>query len=173
MERAHIYIKKILFLGICIVAGYFLSNYFALYYVVPGLLLAFSLADFKITGRKPEYLFNFRRTEEYFKKGGLRDLIRIIVSLLAFVYDTVVWIIWGIYLIFELLTEFLFLLRNIFFWIIYGILWFLKLFITPIVILFKLIVHYIIRLRSLFHCCKRYNIINIHRFCFLFHRYTG
>jgi hypothetical protein len=145
MERAHIYIKKILFLGICIIAGYFLSNYFALYYVVPGLLLAFSLADFKITGRKPEYLFNFRRTEEYFKKGGLRDLIRIIVSLLAFVYDTVVWIIWGIYLIFELLTEFLFLLRNIFFWIIYGILWFLKLFVPPVVILFKLIVHYLIR----------------------------
>jgi hypothetical protein len=145
MEKAHIYIKKILFLGICIIAGYFLSNYFALYYVVPGLLLAFSLADFKITGRKPEYLFNFRRTEEYFKKGGLRDLIRIIVSLLAFVYDTVVWIIWGIYLIFELLTEFLFLLRNIFFWIIYGILWFLKLFVPPVVILFKLIVHYLIR----------------------------
>jgi hypothetical protein len=145
MEKANIYIKKILFLLICVVAGYFLIDFFAFYYVVPALLLAFSLADFKITGRKPEYLFNFRRTEEYFKKGGLRDLIRIIVSLLAFVYDAVVWVIWGIYLIFELLAEFLFLLRNIFFWIIYGILWFLKLFIPPIVIIFKLIIHYLVK----------------------------
>jgi hypothetical protein len=145
MEKANIYIKKILFLILCVIVGYFLNVYFALYYIVPALLLTFSLADFKITGRKPEYLFNFRRTEEYFKKGGLRDLIRIIVSLLAFVYDTVVWIIWGIYLIFELLAEFLFLLRNIFFWIIYGILWFLRLFIPPIVIIFKLIIHYLIK----------------------------
>ena len=145
MEKAHIYIKKILFIGICIITGYILSSYFAFYYFVPVLLLAFSLADFKITGRKPEYLFNFKRTEEYFEKGGLRDLIRIVVSLLAFTYDTLVWIIWGIYLIFELLAEFLFLLRNIFFWIVYGIIWFLKLFIPPIVILFKLIIHYLIK----------------------------
>jgi hypothetical protein len=145
VEKANIYIKKILFLLICVVTGYFLSGYLALYYILPVLLLAFSLADFKITGRKPEYLFNFRRTEEYFKKGGLRDLLRIIVSLLAFVYDAVVWVIWGVYLIFELLTEFLFLLRNIFFWIIYGILWFLKLFVPPIVIIFKLIIHYLIK----------------------------
>ncbi len=145
MEKAHIYIKKILFIGICIITGYFLNIYFSLYYIVPVLLLAFSLADFKITGRKPQYLFDFKRTEEYFKRGGLRDLIRIVVSMLAFAYDTLVWVIWGIYLIFELLTEFLFLLRDIFFWIIYGIIWFLKLFIPPFVILFKLIIHYLIK----------------------------
>ncbi|UCH15710.1 MAG: hypothetical protein JSV22_07025 [Bacteroidales bacterium] len=145
MEKAHIYIKKILFIGICTVIGYILSDYFALYYIIPVLLLVFSLADFKITGRKPEYLFNFKRTEEYFKKGGLRDLIRILVSLLAFTYDTLVWIIWGVYLIFELLAEVLFLLRNIFFWIVFGIIWFLKLFVPPLVILFKLIIHYLIK----------------------------
>jgi hypothetical protein len=145
MEKANIYIKKILFIGICIITGFFLNIYFSLYYIIPVLLLAFSLADFKITGRKPEYLFNFKRTEEYFKKGGLRDLIRILVSLMAFIYDTLVWIIWGIYLIFELLTEFLFLLRNIFFWIVYGLIWFLKIFVPPFVILFKLIIHYLFK----------------------------
>ncbi len=145
MEKAHIYIKKILFIGICIITGYFLNIYFSLYYIVPVLLLAFSLADFKITGRKPQYLFDFKRTEEYFKRGGLRDLIRIVVSMLAFAYDTLVWVIWGIYLVFELLTEFLFLLRDIFFWIIYGIIWFFRLFIPPFVIIFKLIIHYLIK----------------------------
>ena len=145
MEKAHIYIKKILFIGICIITGYFLNLYFALFYIVPFLLLAFSLADYKITGRRPEYLFDFKRTEEYFKKGGLRELIRIVVILLAVAYNAVVWIIWGIYLIFELLTEFLYLLRNIFFWIVYGIIWFLKLFVPPLVILFKLVIHYLIK----------------------------
>ncbi len=145
MEKAHIYIKKILFIGICTAAAYILSDYFALYYIIPVLLLTFSLADFKITGRKPEYLFNFKRTEEYFKKGGLRDLIRIAVSLLAFIYDTIVWIIWGVYLIFELLAEILFLLRDILFWIAHGIIWFLQLFVPPLVILFKLIIHYLIK----------------------------
>lgn len=145
MEEAYVYIKKILFLSICIVAGYYLNTYFHVFFILPVLLLALSLADFKITGRKPEHLFNYRRTEEYFRKGGLRDLLRVPVVLVAFVYNIVVWIIWGVYLIFELFIGLLLLIKTILFWIAYAIIWFLKLYIPPIVILYKLVIHYLFK----------------------------
>jgi len=145
MEKAYIYIKKILFIGICIISGYFLNTYLSLFLILPVLLLAFSLVDSKITGRIPEYLFNFRRTEDYFKKGGLRDLIRVPVILVAFIFNIIVWITWGIYLLFELFIDILFLVKIILFWIFYAIIWFLKLYIPPFIILYKLVIHYLIK----------------------------
>ncbi|MCJ7471653.1 MAG: hypothetical protein MUP02_02430, partial [Actinobacteria bacterium] len=145
MDEAYVYIKKILFIGICIITGYYLNSYFPLYFILPVLLLALSLADFKITGRKPEHLFNHRRTEEYFKRGGLRDLIRVPVILIAFIYNICVWIIWGIYLIFELFIGLLLLIKTILFWIIYAIIWFFRLYIPPVIILYKLVIHYLIK----------------------------
>ena len=145
MEEAYVYIKKILFLGICFIAGYYLNTHISLFYVLPVLLLALSLADFKITGRKPEHLFNYRRTEEYYRKGGLRDLLRVPVVLTGFIYNMVVWVIWGVYLIFELLIGLMLLIKTILFWIIHAVIWFFRLYIPSFIILYKLVIHYLIK----------------------------
>ncbi|MBN2348928.1 MAG: hypothetical protein JXJ22_08835 [Bacteroidales bacterium] len=141
----HQYIKRILTLGICVSAGIYCAPFLEIYICIPILLLIFSVIDFTITGKKPPHLFSFDNTNEYFNKGGLRDLLRLIVTLFGFLYDVLVWLVWGVYLIFDVIVDIFRLVKIIFFWIIYAVLWVLKLYLPAVVILFYSFIHYFIR----------------------------
>ena len=155
MEQAYKYIKRLLIFFLCVFL-YFLSVEY-LYYsinlpfiilnltILPLLILTFSVLHSRITGEKPPHLFAFYRTENYFKKGGLRDLIRIFVTLFGFVYDTIIWTVWGIYLVFILFVDLLDLVKTLFYWIIHAILWILRQYIPFLIFLYKIFIHYIIR----------------------------
>jgi hypothetical protein len=145
MQKAYQYIKRLLVFLLCLVAQLYAYPLIPLYISIPLLLLAFSLMHTRITEEKPPHLFAFFRTDTYFKKGGLRDLIRIFVTLFGFLYDAMIWTVWGIYLIFILFVDLLDLLKSIFFWILHAILWFLRLYVPFIIFLYRLFIHYLIR----------------------------
>lgn len=145
MDQAYQYIKRLLVFGMCIFLFLITVRFVPFYISIPVLLLAFSLLHSRITGERPPHLFAFYRTDTYFKKGGLRDLIRIFVTLFGFIYDAIIWTVWGIYLVFLLFIDLLDLLKTIFYWIIHAILWFLRQFVPFIVLLYNLFIHYLVR----------------------------
>ncbi len=145
MLLAYQYIKRLLVFILCLVLLFYSTNYISVYISLPVLLLAFSILHSRITGEKPPHLFAFYRTDAYFKKGGLRDLIRIFVTLFGFIYDTIIWTIWGVYLIFLLFVDLLDLIKTIFYWIIHAILWFLRQYVPFIIFLYRIIIHYLFR----------------------------
>lgn len=145
MEQVHRYIKRLLVFAICVFLFFVTSPYISFFLAIPFLLLAFSLLHSRITGEKAPHLFAFYRTENYFKKGGLRDLLRIFVTLFGFLYDTIIWTVWGIYLVFILFIDLIDFLKTIFYWIIHAIVWFLRQFLPFIVFSYKVLLHYLIR----------------------------
>ncbi len=145
MQQAYNYIKRLLVFIFCVFLYFFSIQYISLFISIPILLLTFSILHSRITNEKPPHLFAFYRTDNFFKKGGLRDLIRIFVTLFGFLYDTVIWTVWGIYLVFMLFVDLLDLLKTIVYWIIHAILWILRQYIPFIIFLYKIFIHYIIR----------------------------
>jgi hypothetical protein len=158
MEQAYQYIKRLLVFGICIFLYLITARIVPLYVSVPVLLLTFSLLHSRITGEKPPHLFAFYRTDTYFKKGGLRDLIRIFVTLFGFIYDAVIWTFWGIYLVFLLFIDLIDLLKTIFYWIIHALLWFLRQYVPFFVLLYRLFIHYLIHWPWWLYQTAYYNI---------------
>jgi hypothetical protein len=142
MGEIYTYIKKLLALLVTVFAGFYLHQFLEYYFLVPLLLLTFSVLVFQITGKKPPHLFDFKRIDHYYEKGGLRDLLKLFITAFGVVYDIIIWTFWGVFLLFEVFTDILRLLKIISFWIIYAILWFLRLFVPPVVIIFRLIIHY-------------------------------
>ena len=143
MEKAFQYIKRLLVFIICVILYYFSSPYVSIFVSLPVLILIFSVIHSRITGENPPHLFAYYRTEIYFKKGGLRDLIRIMVTMFGFLYDTIIWTIWGVYLVFLLLTDLIDFLKSVLYWLIHAVLWFLRQYVPFIVFLYKLFIHYI------------------------------
>lgn len=146
MTKAYLYLRKIVALAI-ITAIYLVSVRFnfPIYVSIPVLILALAIIVAKVTGNSPKELFNFQRSEKYFSKGGLRDLIRIPVVLFAFLQDVVVWIIWGIYQIFVLFTDTIYFIKELVFWILHAIIWFLKQLLPFWRITFKMFLHYLVK----------------------------
>lgn len=145
MEQAYSYIKRILSFLLCcalLLAG---DEYIPLYLLIPLLLLTFSLLHYRITLEKPPHLFAFYRTESFFKKGGLRDLLRIFVTVFGFLYDVILWTVWGVYLVFMLFIDLLDFIKTIVYWIIHAIIWILRQFVPFLVFLYHIIVHYLIK----------------------------
>ena len=95
MEQAYKYIKRLLAFIFCVFLFFLSAQYLTFFITIPILLLTFSVLHSRITSEKPPHLFAFYRTDNFFKKGGLRDLIRIFVTLFGFVYDVIIWTIWG------------------------------------------------------------------------------
>ncbi|MBN1950552.1 MAG: hypothetical protein JW801_05070 [Bacteroidales bacterium] len=145
MEQAHQYIQRLLAFALCLVAYFLSADLIQAYLSVPVLVLAFSLLNSRITGDKPPHLFAYYRTDEYFKRGGLRDLIRILVTFLGFVYDVGIWTVWGVYLIFLLFTDLIFFLKTIFFWLIHALIWFLRQYVPFLLFLYRIFLHYLVR----------------------------
>lgn len=145
MEKTYQYIKRILAFLLCTGLFVFSVPFIRYYFTLPLLVLAFSLIHARITGEKPPHLFAFFRTEAYFKKGGLRDLLRIFVTLLGFISDTIIWTIWGVYQVFILLIDIIYLVKLILYWIVHGFLWFLRQYVPFFIFLYRVIIHYLVR----------------------------
>ena len=118
MGEVYMYIKKLLALLVTVFAGFYLHRFLEYYFLVPLLLLTFSILVFQITGKKPPHLFDFKRIDHYYEKGGLRDLLKLFITAFGVAYDIIIWTFWGVFLLFEVFTDFLRLLKIISFWII-------------------------------------------------------
>jgi hypothetical protein len=145
MNKAGIYIKKILALLLCVSILYLSFDRIKIYYSLPVLFLIYSLLSYKITSVKPKHLFNFNKSENYTSKGGLYSALIILITPPAVLYDIAVWTLWGVYLVFDLLTDFIFLIETGCYWMAYAIIWFLKLYIPPLVIMFNSFIHYLVK----------------------------
>ncbi len=145
MDKAGIYTKKILALLLCVVLFYLSLKWVKFYYSLPVIFLAYSLLSFKITSVKPRYLFNYKRSEEYLNKGGLRSALRILITPLGVLNDIIVWTLWGCYLVFDVIIDLFLLIDIITYWFTYGILWILKLYVPPLIVLFNSVIHYLIK----------------------------
>jgi len=158
MHLAYQYIKRLLVFVLCLGLLSISIPFLRLYFSIPTLLLAFSILHSRITGERPPHLFAFYRTDAYFRKGGLRDLIRIFVTLFGFIYDTIIWTVWGIYLIFILFIDLLDLIKSIFYWIIHAIIWILRQYVPFVIFLWRIFIHYLIRWPWWLYQIAYYNI---------------
>jgi hypothetical protein len=128
MSKALIFLRKLITLAIIVLIFAGAEKYHVAFYIsMPVLNLAFALIASRISGISPKELYNFQRNEKYFSKGGMRDLLRIPVMFFSFIHDFVVWEIWGLYQLFEMLVDTLSFFKDIVYWIFFGIIWFLKL----------------------------------------------
>ncbi len=151
MEKVTLYVKKILALLfsfsllIALRFGVFEISSHAFILLYPGSFLLFAFLNYKITDEKPKFLFGLTQSDAFLtKKGGFWNLFKWIVNSLGFLYDIVVWIIWGVYLLFLLIVDFILLIKFVVYWIIHAIIWFIRQFFPPFIFLFKMFVHYII-----------------------------
>jgi hypothetical protein len=142
MEKAYLFLRKLVTLGLNVLIFLVIGNYIQWYYSIPILLIIFSFIVSRITNTAPKELYNFQRSEKFFALGGLRDLLRIPVLLFAFLHDMLVWIIWGVYQILLLVTELIYFIKEIIFWLLHAILWFLKQFLPFWHIVFRLFIFY-------------------------------
>jgi len=142
MEKAYSFLRKLVALCINLLIFFTLKEVIPFYISIPILLLIFSFVTSKILTERPKELFNYKHSESYFAKGGLRDLLRIPQILFGFIHDVVVWIIWGIYQIFLLITETVYFFKQVVFWILHGIIWVLKHFIPFWRVAYKMFILY-------------------------------
>ncbi len=145
MDKAEIYIKKLIALAIAGLVFYGTDIYFPWTVALPFAFLVLSFLHFRITDIKPDYLYGLSRSDDFLNnKGGLWMLFKLIVTLPAFIYDIIVWTIHGVYVLFIIFIDFLLLIKTVIYWIIHAILWFLKLFVPPIIFIYKVFIHYFI-----------------------------
>ncbi len=142
MGETYTYIKKLLALLVTFCAGLYFQRFLEFYFLIPLQLLVFSALIFRITGNRPPHLFDFKRIDTFYGKGGLRDLLKLFVTAFGVAYDIIVWTFWGIFLLFDVVVDIFRLVKIVLFWITFAVLWFLKLFVPPLVILFHLVIHY-------------------------------
>ncbi len=147
MSRATFFFKRLITLAVSVFI-FFVADYYTIipFYISIAILnLAFALISSRISGVSPKELYNFHRNEKYFAKGGMRDLLRIPVMLFSFLHDIIVWEIWGLYQIFEMLIDIVTVIKEAIYWIFYAIIWFLKLLVPFWRITLRMFVFYLIK----------------------------
>ncbi len=151
MEKVSLYVKKILALilssSVFYLAG--LSGITPtkthLILIAAVAFLLFAYLDFRISGEKPRFLFGMNQSDTHLnKKGGFWNLFKWILNLFGFLYDLAVWSVWGAYLVFVLLADFLLLIKTIFYWIIHAVIWFIRQLFPPFVFIFRMAMHYLV-----------------------------
>jgi hypothetical protein len=145
MEKAYLFLQKLIALGLNVLIFFAVDAYIPFYYSIPVLLIVFALIISRISNTSPKELYNFHRSEKYFAKGGLRDLIRIPVGLFAFIHDIVVWALWGVYQILIIFTEIIYFIKVVLYWIIHAFIWFLKLLVPFWRLVYHLLLFYLIK----------------------------
>jgi hypothetical protein len=151
MEKVLMLVRKLLALGLVTLAYLAaLSLQLAdsrignLLLVAFGLLL-FAFLDYRITGEKPRFLFGLNQSDTFLNaKGGFWNLFKWIVNLLGLLYDLVVWVFWGVYLVFVLFAELLLFIKTILFWIIHAVIWFVRQLFPPFIFIFRMLLHYLV-----------------------------
>lgn len=146
MDKTGLYIQKLIIFFLVFILGIILSPLIKVYYLLPILFFTLAFLVSRITGQKPDFLFGLSESDEFInKKAGFWILFKWIIMLFGLVYELVAWTIFGVYLLFALILDFISLIKIIIYWIIHAILWFLKLFVPPIVFSFKMIIYYFFR----------------------------
>ena len=158
MEQVHLYIKRIIAVllaafitrSVMMIQGSYLilqeapSIIVAIAFTAGFLVL--SILNYKITGEKPDYLYGLRKSDDFVNsKGGFWLLFKWILSLFGFIYDIVVWTVYGVYVLFLIFIDVLILIKNIIYGVIYAIIWFLNLFVPPIIFIYRIFIYYLIR----------------------------
>ena len=151
MEKTSLYVKKILALVLSASFFYFIGIFafepLPVKPVIAGSLafLLFAYLDYRITGEKPRFLFGMNQSDTYLnKKGGFWHLFKWILNLFGFIYDLIVWTIWGVVLLFALFVDLLLLIKTIAYWILHALIWFLRQLFPPVVFIFRMFMHYIL-----------------------------
>jgi hypothetical protein len=145
MDKASVYIKNLIALAISFLITAWLGRETHSILVIPFGFLVLSFLYFKITGKKPDLLYGIPASDKFINnKGGFWLLFKWILTFFGLIYDIVIWTITGIYVLFQIFIDILLLIKSIIFWIIHAILWFLKLFVPPIVFVYKMFLHYFI-----------------------------
>jgi len=145
MDKVSVYIKNLIAVILSFSLGGYIASTVHVYVGIPVAFLILSFMYFKITGKKPDYLYGLPSSEKFISaKGGFWLLFKYILTFLGLIYDIIIWTITGVYVLFQILIDILLLIKTIIFWIIHAILWFLKLFVPPIVFLYKIFLHYCI-----------------------------
>ena len=146
MDKTNIYIQRCIVLILVITAGVFLIPVVKIWYLVPGLFFTLSFLVSRITGEKPDYLYGISKSEEFLRnKAGFWTLFKWILILFGIVYDFVAWTLFGVYILFTFLLDIVLLIKTVLFWAIYAIIWFLRLFVPPIVFIYKMVIYYVFR----------------------------
>lgn len=159
MDKTSLYVKKI-FIFLLVSIGTLLAFRFCTfrwpflseYEVALGLIifpisfLSIAVLHYGFSGRKPPYLFVLDKSDAFINgKNGFWMFLKPLLLLVGFVYDIVVWIIWGVYLVYEFILDIVQLIKTILYWLFHALLWFLKLFVPPIKLLYYWFLHYVIR----------------------------
>jgi hypothetical protein len=146
MDKASLYIQKLIVLVLVFSAGSFLFPFVKAFYLLPAMFFTLSFLVSRITGQKPDYLFGLSRSDESLnRKAGFRVLLKWIVILIGLIYDIVAWTLFGVYILFTIILDIILLIKTVFYWIIHAIIWFLKLFVPPLVFIYKMILYYLFR----------------------------
>jgi hypothetical protein len=145
MDNVSLYIKNLIALAISFFLTAWLGRETHSLLVIPFGFLVLSFLYFKITGKKPDLLFGIPASDKFLNsKGGFWLLFKWILTFFGLIYDIVIWTITGVYVLFQIFIDILLLVKTIIFWIFHAIIWFLKLFVPPIVFLYKMFLHYFI-----------------------------
>jgi len=145
MDNVSIYIKKLIALMLSAFIMFLLSSTVSWYLALSFGFLVLSFLHYKITGEKPAYLFGMPESDTYLReKGGFWLLFRWILMLFGFFYDLIVWTINGAYVLFLIFIDILLLVKTVLFWIVHAVIWFLALFVPPLVFIYKMVIHYLI-----------------------------
>lgn len=151
MEKVSIYVKKLLALGLTTFLFYLVQRYgsvdadWQIILLAAAAFLLFAFFDFRITGEKPRFLFGLNQADAFLnKKNGFWSLFKWIVNLLGLIYDLLVWVLWGVYLLFILLAELLLFVKTIAYWIIHAVIWFFRQLFPPFIFLFRMVIHYLV-----------------------------
>jgi len=164
MEKVTLYVKRILVLGLSflvfVLASLLINNNnpdaisfvngnsgftFVDFVVLFFSFLLFSYLSFRITGEKPRFLFGMNQSDSFLnEKGGFWNLFKWIVSLFGFMYDLLVWALWGVFQLFVVFAEVLLLIKEVLYWIIHALIWFIRQLFPPFIFMFKMFMHYVV-----------------------------
>jgi len=146
MNKASLYIRKILALMVVSIAGIAAAEFFKWEYVLPPAFLIFSLLITRITEEKPAYLFSLNASDKFLtEKGRWWLLFKWVMNLSGLIYDLIALTLNGVYQTFIIFVDILYLVKFILFFIVDTLLRFLKLFLPPLYLLYRSIIHYMIK----------------------------
>ncbi len=143
MDKSSFYIQKLIILLLVLFIGSFLYQILPITFLLPILSISSAYMVSRITGEKPPYLWRMFRTDEFIdRKTGLWILSKWILSVFGFIYDLIVWAIYGIFVFFSVIIDMILLAKTVIYWLIYAIIWFLKQFVPPLIFLYKMLIYY-------------------------------
>lgn len=145
MDKVSVYLKKIVAFGLSAAFVLLLLRILPYWLAFPSGFLLFAFLIFRITETPPPFLFGLRASDTYLSaKGGFWLLFKWLTFFPGLAYDIVLWVLHGVYETFILFTDIFYLLKIIGFWILHAMLWVLKLFVPPIVLIYKIFLHYLV-----------------------------